>query len=336
MTTTTSDRPTRSARTVRRAAVLAAALVCVAALASGCSAGGDASSGAADAAAEPAPAARDDGGLAVAEGTDAGLVGTAAESSAVEGDRQVVQTGTLRLTVEEPRVAADAVVRLAEDADGRVDARSEHAATGDTAGSATLTIRVPSDRVSATVDAVRDLGKVESIDLDAQDVTAAAQDLDARIRGLQLSVARMEDLLARTTTTTDIVSAENALAERQTRLEELQSQRARLADAVALSTLTIELYGPGIVPAAAAPGPRTFFDGLAVGWQSFVVVLKAVVVVVGVLLPWLAFAGAVTAGVVAVSRWWRRRRTSTTPSTPGTPPAPPSTPAGPVAADTPA
>lgn len=305
---------TGTVRTPHRRAALAVALVAAAGLLAGCSS----SSGAADESA----VGSDAGGAA--DSAEVAPEGAAADLATAQGAdesaRQVVQTGTLRLTVDDPRAAADTVVDLAEGSGGRVDSRSEHAATDDQGGAATLTIRVPASQVTATVDAIRELGRLDSVDLDAQDVTAAAQDLDARIRGLELSVARMSDLLARTTTTEDVVAAENALAERQTRLEELQSQRARLADAVALSTLTVELYGPGIVPAA-TPGPRSFLDGLAVGWQSFVVVVQGFVVVLGVLLPWLAFAGAVTAGVVALVRW--RRRAAGPDVAPPAPPAAP-------------
>lgn len=294
-------------RSPRRWAVLTAALVTAGALLTACSAGGDE---AGDQAGAQSLAGSSGDEQAVAESDAGSPVASGADTDA--DARQVVQTGTLRLTVEDPRRAADAVVDLAERSGGRVDSRSEHAATEGRAGSATLTIRVPSAEVSATVDALRDLGRIDEIALDAQDVTAAAQDLDARIRGLELSVARMSDLLARTATTEDIVAAENALTERQTRLEELQAQRARLADAVALSTLTVELSGPGVVPAA-SPGPTSFVGGLAVGWQSFVVALRGTLVVLGVLLPWLAFAGAVTALVVAAVRWRRRRSAGDTP-----------------------
>ncbi|QHT56405.1 DUF4349 domain-containing protein [Cellulomonas sp. H30R-01] len=298
--TATMDR-----RSPRRWAVLAASVATAAALLTACS-GGGAGDQAADGAQSEVGSAGGDGAAADGGVAAPGDVGPG-DADAAESERQVVQTGVLRLTVEDPRTAADAVVDLAERSGGRVDSRSEHAASQERAGSAALTIRVPADEVSATVDALRELGRIDEIDLDAQDVTAAAQDLDARIRGLELSVTRMSDLLARTTTTEDVVAAEDALTERQTRLEELQSQRARLADAVALSTLTVELVGPGAVPAA-SPGPTSFLGGLAVGWQAFVVTLRGLLVVLGVLLPWLAFTGAVTAGVVAAVRWRRRRR----------------------------
>lgn len=291
---------TRNRRSPRRWAVLAASVATAAALLTACSGGGAGDQSLDGAQSESGSA----GGGAPA--VDAG-VAAPDDADGAESERQVVQTGVLQLTVDDPRSVADAVVDLAERSGGRVDSRSEHAATEEQAGSAALTIRVPADEVSATVDALRELGRIDRIDLEAQDVTAAAQDLDARIRGLELSVARMSDLLARTTTTEDVVEAENALTERQTRLEELQSQRARLADAVALSTLTVELVGPGVVPAA-TPGPTSFVGGLAVGWQSFVVMLRGLLVVLGVLLPWLAFAGAVTAAVVAAVRWRRRRQ----------------------------
>lgn len=295
MTSTTSSSGGPRLRAAAAAALLLAALL------AGCSASGG-SADSAGSAAQPEPAS--DGG----KGADGSVGGVERDAAAQDAEaRQVIQTGTVTVTVSDPRAAADQVVAFVEAAGGRVDDRSEHASRDDGATSASLTVRVPSAKVTATVDHLRGLGKIGSVDLKAEDVTGTARDLDARIAAMKVSVARLQDLMARATSTKDLLEAESTLSERQASLEQLQSQRALLADQVALSTLAIRLDPPGAVPAA-SDNPRSFWDGLQVGWQSLVATVKGIVVVLAVLLPWLAFAGAIAALVVAAVRWVRRRR----------------------------
>ncbi|MDM7831835.1 DUF4349 domain-containing protein [Cellulomonas edaphi] len=294
---------TRTSRRSRRRPLLAGGLVLTvlaATLLAGCS-------------------ASDEAGDSSVPDTAAGSVGEPAEAPAVDGiaegstpdpadQRQVVQTGDIVLKVKNTLKASDAVVQEVERAGGRVDDRTEEASTAEWGGRATLVVRVPATQITATVAAIRTLGTVLSVDLKATDVTGAAQDLDARIRALELSIARMQALLARATTSKDIIDAESALTERQANLEKLRSERSRLADQVALSTLTVTINGPDVAPPPVRDdGPTSFFAGIAVGWDAFVASVKGVLIVLGVLLPWLAFAGAVVAGVVALSRWRRRR-----------------------------
>jgi hypothetical protein len=267
---------------------------------------------ASDSGASDAAMTMEEGAAAPAPAADlAGSVERAAEDDSA--GRQVVTTGEVTMTADEPRVAADEIVALVEGLDGRVDERFEQAATDDRDASAHLVVRVPSDDLTGTLDSLEDIGTVQSVQLSAQDVTAQSQDLDARIRSMTVSVARMEDLLARATTNADLISAEAALAERQTTLETLQSQRARLSEQVALSTLSVQVTEPSAVPAAEPGAPGGFLGGLTVGWQSLVAMLGGLVLVVGVLLPWLVLGAVVTVGVVALTRWVRRMRPARVP-----------------------
>lgn len=282
-------------RRVARSQALAVALLIAAGTLVGCSASsGTSSAGSAAGNSQAQPAA--DGAKAAGD--------TSAQAAADAAGRQVITTGTVQVTVTDPRAAAEQVVTLVERTGGRVDGRTETAAVGDQTARAHLTVRVPADSLTATVDALRAIGDIGQISISSRDVTADVQDLDARIRAMRVSVARMEDLLAKVTTTTDLVAAEQALQERQSNLETMLSQQARMAEQVALSTLDIDLTAPGAIPAAASP--HGFWDGIVVGWQSLVVALRAVVLVVGVLLPWLAFAGVVAAVALLVVRRVRR------------------------------
>ncbi len=310
--------------------MLAAVPLLLVGVLAGCSASDSGGSEAASDAAAPmqeAPQAAD-----AAEGAVGGEAGAerAAEDTDASG-RQVVTSGEVQLTSEEPRDAADEVVRLVEAADGRVDERYERAATSGQEAGADLLVRVPSDDLTPTLDALEEIGTVESVNLSAEDVTARSTDLDARIRSLQISVARMEDLLSKATTSEDLITAEVALSERQTNLETLQSQRARLAEQVALSTLRVSITEPSDEPEVVEeePAPEGFLGGLAVGWESLVAMLGGLVLVLGVLLPWLVLGALVAFGVVRLLRWVRAHRPARAPQPyppgpwVGTPAAPP-------------
>ncbi|WP_159806541.1 DUF4349 domain-containing protein [Cellulomonas citrea] len=313
---------------VRLVALLAGALVLVA----GCSAaGGTADSGSDGGAAAGSGSVAGGQGAAAQSDQDAGTTGDGA-TSGTAADRQVITTGTLTLVTEHPTSTVTDVVTLVEKAGGRVDARTEQAGSADDPGSATLTVRVPSTQVSAVIDALRGLGTVSTLALSTNDVTAAAQDLDARIKAQQVSVARMEDVLAHATTTADIMAAEEAVRQRQSDLEAMVSERTRMADQVALSTLTLTLTAPPAPAADDDSGPSSFPSALATGWHSLVSTLGELALVLGVLLPWLVFLALIATPLVLLGRRRSRRRAAQAAPAPapvaaGTPPpAPPVSP----------
>jgi Domain of unknown function (DUF4349) len=234
-----------------------------------------------------------------------------------DADRQVVQTATASLAVEDPADAAQRVSELVESAGGRVDERTELAASGDGQGAAAdLVVRVPATALTGVLADLEDLGDVASVSVSRSDVTATAVDLDARISALQTSVARLQALMDGAATTEALLAAERALSERQAQLESLQSQRALLAGQVELSTLSVHLEPFGVAPAG---GPGGFLEGLGTGWRSLGSALGAAVVVLGVLLPWVAAAALVTAAVLALVRLARRRAVMEAPVPAGPP-----------------
>lgn len=234
--------------------------------------------------------------------------------SADETERLVIQTGSVSVTADDAPAVASEIARWVVAQGGRVDSRSETAATADETAWASLVVRVPAQRVTPLTDRLAELGTVTGIDLTSQDVTGTAQDLDARIHALEISVDRMESLMQDAGSTKDLLTAESALSDRQAELESLQAQRDRLADQVALSTLEISVAGPGALPATAERG--TFATGLATGWDALVSTVAWLLVALGVLLPWLALLAAGTLVVVGLRRRARRRAAPSPAQTP--------------------
>lgn len=226
-----------------------------------------------------------------------------------DGDRSVVTTGFLYVTAEAPLEAADEAVAIAERAGGRVDARQEFAPSGGDAGGAELMLRIPADRLTATLDELEALGEVEQLSLDAVDVTREVQDVDARIAALRSSVGRLLDLQGAAGSIDDLIALETAISDRQAELESLEARQRSLTDQVSLSTITLTLGSERVAP---VDEPDTFVTGLIAGWDALVAFGSGLLVVLGVLLPWLVLLGLIGFVVLLVVRRARRRRAAAT------------------------
>ena len=225
----------------------------------------------------------------------------AAPEAARQDAREVITTGSVDVTVDDPRDVAERFTAWVEASSGRVDGRTE--STDDEGrASASLTVRVPSDQMSKALAKLATYSDVGTVDVQNEDVTAQGQDLDARIKALEISIDRLEKILAEAGSSAEVVRAENALTQRQEQLESLQAQRKALTDQVTLSTLRVDLIQTG---SASSVSPGGFQGGLTKGWDALVDTVNGIVSLAGVLLPWLAVVAVVWV-VWRVARRFRR------------------------------
>ena len=203
----------------------------------------------------------------------------------LDADREVIVTGSVSVTVSDPRDSAQKVSAYVDSIGGRVDSRNE--SSDDKYESAYLEVRVPSNKVTATIAKLKTYGSVTNVSLQNQDVTSQAQDLDARIDALKVSIKRLQKIMADATTSNALIEAEGALTQRQEQLESLSAQRTSIADQVQLSTLSIELAEKA---KADSVSPGGFKGGVIDGWNALVSTLNNIVEFLGIMLPWAGIA----------------------------------------------
>lgn len=305
------------ARLVRLAALIASFFVIGGVLA-GCSSSADS----ADAPAGPAEApAADDGGA----GGNEGVSDDSGSSDSATANRSIIVTGSMYMTVKNPRDAAEEAATIVKDAGGRVDGREENAPDESYGGSAELTLRIPMNRLDAVVEDLRALGTVDEFSTTSSDVTNKVTDLDAHISTLRASTQRIEALLADAKDITDIIKLEDELASRQAELESLEAEQRGLNDQVSLSTIKLSLTTVPVV--VEEDSPSNFFDGLAAGWNALVNFVSVALVVVGAMLPWLVAMGVIALAIVAAVRLSRRRAATPEPQPAQAAPTPEEVPA---------
>jgi len=280
-------------RRTRGIGVIAGLIIALGALAGCSSSAEDSSTSAAN-----APA----GGNAVQDDSKAGVTPAAAAD-----DRSVIVTGSLYITVKDPLEAADKAVGIVQGAGGRIDARNENAPQASDGGSATLTLRIPGNKLDKVVDDLRALGTVDQFTTQARDVTTEVTDLDAKISTLRASTDRIQGLLADAKSIADIITLENELAGRQAELQGLEAQQRGLDDQVSMSTIDLSLTTEPVVVAEVDTSPHSFWDGLVSGWHGLTAFISVALVVIGVLLPWALLGGGILAVVMFLVRARRSR-----------------------------
>lgn len=262
------------------------------------------SSGGADGRMEDSGAADSVAGQAPQEIAEEGAAGF--DTGDFDGPRQVITNASATVEVDDPAAAADELAERAAGLGGWVDDRHTWAGggTADAPPSASLTLRIPADDLAGVIEDLADLGRVQEVSQSSDDVTQQVVDLDARIEALRTSTDRLQEIMAEASDSSDLLEAERALSERQSELESHLSQREYLAGQVSMSTLTVDLQPTG-APAQVDPGG--FLGGLASGWGALLSFVSGLLVVAGVLVPWLVLIGVPVVVVVMVVRRRRRR-----------------------------
>lgn len=221
--------------------------------------------------------------------------------------RDVVKTASMTIDVADTSEAADKAAVLVEKVDGRVDSRSEDA--GSTSGYARTSevLRVPVAKLDEVVRDLKTLGKVQTAETKAEDVTAQRVDLDARIKALQTSVDRLLGIMRDAKDPDALINAENALSQRQADLDSLRAQRDQLGDQIQYSTIDVTFVAEQI----GGPAPKQYegFTGqIERGWDGLVSVVGDLVLLFGLLLPWLGVLVAFAAILYVIARVVRARR----------------------------
>jgi len=244
------------------------------------------------------------------EGLAAGAPAAPPESGPMpveDVQRDVVKTASMTIRAADISAAADKAAVLVENADGRVDSRSEDAGSDQALAQTSVVLRVPVAKLDGVVRELKTLGTVQTAETTSEDVTAQRVDLDARIKALQTSVDRLLGIMRDAKDPESLIAAENALSQRQADLDSLRAQRDALGDRIDYSTVNVTFVAEKI----GGPAPKEyqgFVGHVEQGWDALVSVAGNLVLLFALLLPWLAVLAVVGGIGFGVFRLARSRR----------------------------
>ena len=231
-----------------------------------------------------------------ATGTGTAMPAASTVSFATTVGAMIIRTGTAGIEVDSLDPAIGRVRTLALRVNGLV-ANTTVQGGRDQLRSASLELKIPSERFDDALAGLSPIGKVESVNVSAEDVGEEYVDIAARVENAHRLEARIIDLLAnRTGKLQDVLSVEHELARVREEIERYEGRMRYLKTRASVSTLTIAVHerAPVIVPVA---GDGPIFMAFRQAWENFIGVVAGFVASLGILIPlgalvfvaWLGF-----------------------------------------------
>jgi hypothetical protein len=210
----------------------------------------------------------------------------------------IIRTGQVSVEVDSLPAAIARVRALAERVGGYI-ANTEIQTGQERFHSATIEIKVPSERFEEALQGLKPIGKVESINVTAEDVGEEFVDVSARVQNDKRFEARLLDLLStHTGKLADVIELEQELGRVREEIERYEGRLRYLKAHAATSSLAITVHEPA--PIVGEQGSLSVIAAsFAQGWRNFVALVAIAIEALGVVGPLV---------MVAVLVWFGVRR----------------------------
>ena len=150
---------------------------------------------------------------------------------------------------------------------------------------ASIELRIPSDHFDDAVNGLSPIGKLESVNVNVQDVGEEFVDVQARMVNARRLEQRLIDLLAnRTGKLTDVLRVESELARVREEIERYEGRMRYLRSRSSVSTLTVAIHEAYPIVAEHA-GSHPMRDAFAQAGRNFIGVMSGFIASLGVLIP---------------------------------------------------
>jgi hypothetical protein len=213
----------------------------------------------------------------------------------------LIRTGTATIQVDSLEQGIAQVRTLAQRVGGLVG-NTTISSGAETARQAVVELRIPSASFDRAVTGLAPIGRVEQVNVTAEDVGEEFTDVTARVANGRRLEARLLDLLERRTgRLEEVLNTERELARVREEIERYEGRLRYLRTRTSVSVLTITMHEPHAV--LGAPGERPIRNAFRDAWRNFVDLVAGVIAASGVLIP---------LGLAAYALWralrWMRRR----------------------------
>ncbi|HEX6369361.1 MAG TPA: DUF4349 domain-containing protein [Longimicrobium sp.] len=220
---------------------------------------------------------------------------------AVSLNPMLIRTGTATVQVDSLEAGIALVRGLAQRVGGIVGNATINSGA-QTARQAVVELRIPSMNFDRAVTGLAPIGRVEQVNVTAEDVGEEFTDVTARVANARRLEARLLDLLERRTgRLEEVLNLERELARVREEIERYEGRLRYLRTRSSVSLLTITLHEPQAV--LGTPGDRPIRDAFREAWRNFVEMVAGVIAASGILIP-LAL---LLFGLWRAVRWMRRR-----------------------------
>ena len=178
-----------------------------------------------------------------------------------ESRPQLIKRANLSLDVDSVEESFSQVRTITNAQNGDVLEMQDY---GDRQRSISFTLRVPQDRLDATLDALTELGEVRGRSIETDDVSDQLVDLQARISNAKQSEAALKEIMSRSGEIADVLEVSRELSSVRQEIESMSAMQKKLQTQVRYSTIRLSLQSA----IALTPNKPGFSTQIANSWNE--------------------------------------------------------------------
>ncbi len=236
------------------------------------------------------------------------------QQAALPTDRKIIRNAEIALESDSPEESQNQITAVVQSKGGFMveSQQSSSDARSNTRDVIQLTLRVPADKFTETLEEIRKTAKRVVIEtVKGQDVTEQFIDIEAQLKAKKALELQFMEIMKRANTVTDALEVNTQLAQVRGEIEKIEGRKRYLENQTALSTIKVSLQSPAAISARSAGfGYRltdSFGRGIDIGLNF---ILGLITFLIGAL-PFAVFVG-LPAFFIGRYYWRRneRRRTA--------------------------
>ena len=218
------------------------------------------------------------------------------------GARVIVRTGQASIEVDSLQKSMAELRRIVVGVGGFVADASVQSGRNQLR-SATLQLKVPASRFDDLTEGLQPLGRLQFVNVNAEDVSEEFVDLTARAANGRRLEERLVDLLrTRTGKLQDVLTVERELARVREEIERIDGRMRFLKSSAQLSTLSVNVFEPPPL-VSSVPGHSPIAEAFKTAWRNFIGVLAGGIASLGFAVP----VAILMWGALVVAKKYRRR-----------------------------
>lgn len=214
---------------------------------------------------------------------------------------------TIRTAAYDEDMAA--LKNLTEQLGGRIEYLNS---SGDAAAgqirNASLTLRIPAERLDEFLAGARGIGNVTAMTEGMEDVSETYYDTQTRLETQKAKLARLQELMRSASRVSDLIEIESAISDAQYYIDRYTAQLKGYDGKIAYSTVRVTMREVRVVEAENVSWGQRIWNGLenslTDGWEF----VQDMVIFLVSCLPWLAALGAAVLIVRAIVRKRRKKK----------------------------
>lgn len=252
-----------------------------------------------------------DSGYGVSYESETSGVGMRSMASGVskntQQDKKIVRRAWLSFKTDAFDAAVDTLRSRVTDLGGSIE-NCEISSARDASRSASLTLRVPGEKLDELIEGMGELGEITREQTTAVDMTDTYTDNASRLESARAKKQQLDALYAKAENMEDIITLTNALFDVQEEIDALEGQNRQIDYDVNLATLVVSISEKSSAVSAKQPFLTRLGKEFSEGLEHFGEFVSDSVLALTYALPWLALLAVVIAVVRAVVRKKRRKK----------------------------